>query len=68
MPKVSTIELIAFVFAIFTLYGSGAEPVLYGLVLLMLGIPVYVWQRRNASEATDKGTASGAVTHPAVSG
>jgi arginine:agmatine antiporter len=61
------IEVIAFVFAIFTLYGSGAEPVLYGLVLLMLGIPVYVWQRRNAAEATDKGTASGATTHPAVS-
>jgi hypothetical protein len=30
----------------FTLYGCGAEPVLYGLVLLLLGIPVYVWQRR----------------------
>jgi len=29
----------------FTLYGCGPEPVLYGLVLLLLGIPVYVWQR-----------------------
>jgi hypothetical protein len=27
------------------LYGCGAEAVLYGL-LLMLGIPIYVWQRR----------------------
>jgi arginine:agmatine antiporter len=68
MPRVSAIELIAFVFAIFTLYGSGAEPVLYGLVLLMLGIPVYVWQRRNAVEVTNKQTAAGAATHPAVSG
>jgi arginine:agmatine antiporter len=64
MPRVSAIELIAFVFAIFTLYGSGAKPVLYGLVLLMLGIPVYVWQRRNAAGTTDKETAAGAVTRP----
>ena len=40
--------VIAFVFAVFTLYGCGAEPVLYGLVMLVLGIPVYVWQRRRA--------------------
>jgi arginine:agmatine antiporter len=68
MPRVSVIEVIAFVFAIFTLYGSGAEPVLYGLVLLMLGIPVYVWQRRNAAGATDKEAGSSAATRPAVSG
>jgi hypothetical protein len=46
IPRLTVIELIAFVFAVFTLYGCGAEPVLYGLVLLILGIPVYVWQRR----------------------
>jgi arginine:agmatine antiporter len=45
---VTPIEVVAFVFAMFTLYGCGAEPVLYGLVLLMLGIPVFVWQRRHA--------------------
>jgi arginine:agmatine antiporter len=48
VPRVKVVEIIAFVFAMFTLYGSGAEPVLYGLVLLLLGIPVYVWQRRKA--------------------
>ena len=42
------IEVIAFIFAVFTLYGCGAEPVLYGVVMLVLGIPVYVWQRRRA--------------------
>ncbi|MFC5755988.1 amino acid permease [Rhizobium sp. GCM10022189] len=68
MQRISAIELIAFVFAIFTLYGSGAEPVLYGLVLLMLGIPVYVWQRRNAPQTMDEETASDATTRPAVSG
>jgi basic amino acid/polyamine antiporter, APA family len=49
IPRLTLVEVIAFVFAMFTLYGCGAEPVLYGLLLLMLGIPVYVWQRRRAS-------------------
>ena len=46
VPRVTAVELVAFVFAMFTLYGCGAEPVLYGLVLLLLGIPVFVWHRR----------------------
>ena len=45
VPRVSVVEVVAFLFAMFTLYGCGAEPVLYGLVLLLLGIPVFVWQR-----------------------
>ena len=49
IPRLSLVEVIAFVFAVFTLYGCGAEPVLYGVVLLLLGIPVFVWQRRRQS-------------------
>jgi amino acid transporter len=49
VPRVTVIEIIAFIFAIFTLYGCGAEPVLYGLILLLLGIPVFVWQRRSSA-------------------
>lgn len=49
VPRVSIIELIAFAFALFTLYGCGAEPVLYGLMLLILGIPVFVWQQRTSA-------------------
>ena len=49
VPRLSLVELIAFVFALFTLYGCGAEPVLYGVVLLILGIPVFVWQRRRVT-------------------
>ncbi|MGA8436404.1 MAG: amino acid permease, partial [Methyloceanibacter sp.] len=45
-PRLTIIEIIAFIFAVFTLYGCGAEPVLYGLIMLVLGIPVFVWQRR----------------------
>ena len=51
VPRVTVVEGIAFVFSIFTLYGCGSEAVLYGFVLLMLGIPVYVWQRRAQSFA-----------------
>ena len=45
-PRPGVIEIIAFAFSLFTIYGCGAQAVLYGLVLLLLGIPVYVWQRR----------------------
>jgi amino acid transporter len=45
IPRLTIVEMIAFVFAVFTLYGCGAEPVLYGLLLLVLGIPVFVWQQ-----------------------
>ena len=55
VPRVTVVEIVAFIFAMFTLYGCGAEPVLYGLVLLLLGIPIFVWQRRRASTAPEKG-------------
>ena len=54
VPRVGVVEWIAFVFAMFTLYGCGPEAVLYGFVLLMLGIPVYVWQVRQQSAATSR--------------
>lgn len=54
VPRVTIIELIAFVFAMFTLYGCGAEAVLYGLILLLLGIPVFIWQRRRSGLAGDE--------------
>lgn len=37
------IGLGAFAFSLFAVIGSGAEVVLWGFVLLILGIPVYVW-------------------------
>ena len=51
LPRVGVVEMVAFAFAMITLYGCGAEPVLYGLVLLLLGIPIFVWQRRHAIES-----------------
>src|SRR6476646_2304127 len=51
VPRLGLIELLAFIFAVFTLYGCGAEAVLYGFIMLVLGIPVFVWQRRRANAA-----------------
>jgi arginine:agmatine antiporter len=61
VPRVTPIEIVAFVFAVFTLYGCGAEPVLYGLVLLVLGIPVFVWQRRHAGGWSGRKAAAGEI-------
>jgi APA family basic amino acid/polyamine antiporter len=45
-PKVTVVDAVAFTFSMFVIYGCGPEAVLYGLLLLLLGIPVFVWQRR----------------------
>ena len=42
---------VAFVYSVWTVFGSGAEIVLYGFILLLLGIPVYVWMQRENAEA-----------------
>ena len=49
VPRLGVIEVIAFFFSVFILYGCGAKPVLYGTIMLVLGIPVYVWQRRRSA-------------------
>ena len=56
--RITVVEMIAFVFAMFTVYGCGPEAVLYGLVLLLLGLPVYVWQRRENTVAGQVSVAS----------
>jgi len=52
VPRVTLVEGVAFVFSMFTVYGCGPRPVLYGLILLLLGLPVYVWQRREHADLT----------------
>jgi len=47
--QIGGVEVVAFLFSVFTLYGCGATPVLYGLMLLIMGIPVYVWQQRRGA-------------------
>jgi arginine:agmatine antiporter len=46
LPRIGVVEAVAFLFAVFTVYGCGPAPVLWGLLLLLFGIPVYVWQRQ----------------------
>jgi arginine:agmatine antiporter len=43
-PRLGVVEAIALLFAMFTVDGCDPQPVLDGLVLLLLGIPVYVLQ------------------------
>jgi len=50
--RVGPIEIVAFAFSLFTIYGCGAEAVLYGLMLLLLGIPAFVWQRHRTLATT----------------
>ena len=38
----------AFVYALWTIYGAGQEVVFWGMLLLLSGLPVYVWLRRDA--------------------
>jgi amino acid transporter len=42
----SAVEVVAFAFSIFAVYGCGPEAVLYGFLLLLIGIPVYAWLLR----------------------
>jgi arginine:agmatine antiporter len=48
---VSPIDLIAYAFSLFTVWGCGAEAVLYGFLLLLLGIPFYVRTMRERQQA-----------------
>ena len=41
--KKSIVPLIAFIYVIWTIYGSGAETVMWGFILMLLGIPIYIY-------------------------
>lgn len=41
--KNSAIGLIALAYSIYTVYGAGAEYVLYGFLLMLFGLPVYIY-------------------------
>jgi hypothetical protein len=47
-PDRARSRLFAFTFdAMFAIGGAGADTVLYGFLLLLAGLPVYVWVRRS---------------------
>jgi basic amino acid/polyamine antiporter, APA family len=52
--KSGWVAAIAFLYSVWAIYGSGAETVLYGFILLLLGIPVYVWLIKERQERQNK--------------
>ncbi|WP_370773575.1 APC family permease [Clostridium sp.] len=41
--KKSFLPLLAFIYVLWTIYGSGAETVMWGFILMLIGIPVYIY-------------------------
>ena len=41
--KNSFFSLLAFAYSIYAIYGTGAEVVMYGFILMLVGIPIYVY-------------------------
>ena len=40
------VALLALLYSLFALSGAGAEALAWGVVLLLAGLPVYLWMRR----------------------
>lgn len=47
--RVVTLATIGFVYSIWAIYGAGSDVVFWGFLLLMAGLPIYVWLRWQAS-------------------
>ncbi len=41
-----TISVLAFIYSVYAIVGSGASAVMWGFVLMLVGIPVYVWMKK----------------------
>jgi arginine deiminase len=50
----SVIGIVAFIYSVWTVYGAGAQTVLLGFLLLLLGLPAYVWLRKQQADDADK--------------
>ena len=59
----SIIALLAFAYSVWTVIGSGAQTVLDGFVLLLIGIPVYVWMRKQQSDSVQVATRPETLEH-----
>lgn len=45
--KTSLFALISFAYSIYAIYGTGAEIVMYGFILILIGIPFYAYMKVN---------------------
>ena len=52
------IALVAFVYSMWTLYGAGAEVVMWGTLLMLAGLPIYVWMKSQSPAAGGKAAAT----------
>ena len=51
------VACVAFIFSIWALYGSGAEAVFWGFLVLVAGIPIYTWRKwRGGAVAAKSGS------------
>jgi APA family basic amino acid/polyamine antiporter len=47
-----TIAVVAFLYSLYAIVGSGANAVMWGFLLLLGGIPVFVWMRKSSPPAS----------------
>jgi APA family basic amino acid/polyamine antiporter len=52
--KVVALASIGFLYSILAIYGAGRDVVFWGFLLLVMGLPIYVWLRWQASISTSK--------------
>ena len=50
--KSSFFSLLAFAYSIYAIYGTGGEIVMYGFILMLVGIPVYVYMMMQKNKET----------------
>ena len=50
----AVVLLAASAYALWTIYGAGQETVFWGFLLLLSGLPVYVWLRRAGASTRDQ--------------
>ncbi len=50
----SIVPLIGFIYAIWAVYGTGAESALYGLILGFIGIPFYIYMKMKDKKQIEK--------------
>ncbi len=48
--KVVTLATVGFVYSLWAIYGAGQDVVFWGFLLLMAGLPIYVWLRWQAKK------------------
>ncbi|MFI6477979.1 amino acid permease [Nonomuraea sp. NPDC050663] len=50
LAKDITIAIIAIFFSFWIVYGSGADAVLLAMLIMLIGVPVYIWQKARRGE------------------